>query len=121
MLGLPGETREMMLETAERIARLPVQGIKIHQLMVIKGTVLEKQYFSKGKLQVLELEEYAELVGEFLARLRSDQIIHRLMADSKFETGLVAPQWSADKRRSLSFIQSFLEKNNFYQGKFFKK
>ena len=120
MLGLPGETREMMLETAERIAQLPVQGIKIHQLMVIKGTVLEQGYFSAGKLKVLELEEYAELAGEFLTRLRTDQVIHRLMADSKFETGLVAPKWSADKRRSLSFIQNFLQKNNFYQGKSFK-
>ena len=83
--------------------------------------MLEKQYFSKRKLQVLELEEYAELVGEFLARLRPDQIIHRLMADSRFETGLVAPPWSADKRRSLSFIQNFLQKNNFYQGKNFEK
>ncbi len=121
MLGLPGETRAMMLQTAEQIARLPIQGIKIHQLMVVKGTVLEKQYFSAGKLAVLELEEYAELLGQFLIRLRPDQVIHRLMADSKFETGLIAPQWSADKRCSLSFIQNFLQKNNFYQGNFFRK
>jgi len=121
MLGLPGETHAMMMETAEKIAQLPVQGIKIHQLMVIRGTVLEKQYFSKRKLKVLELEEYAELVGEFLIRLRPDQIIHRLMADSRFETGLVAPEWSADKRSSLVFIQNYLDKNQLYQGKYFKK
>ncbi len=119
MLGLPGESREMMMETAESVANLSVQGIKIHQLMVIKGTALEKKLYSTGKLNVLSLDEYAELVGVFLSRLRPDQIIHRIMADSRVESGLVAPLWSADKRNSLQFIQNYLKENKIYQGKKF--
>ena len=108
MLGLPRETKAMMLHTAELIARLPVQGVKIHQLMVIKNTSLEKEWYATNKIHVLSLEEYAELVAEFISRLRPDQIIHRLMADSRIESGLIAPLWSADKRRSLQFIQDYL-------------
>ena len=119
MLGLPGESREMMLDTVEAVANLPVQGVKIHQLMVIKGTALEKKLYSTGKLKVLSLNEYAELVGEFLSRLRPDQIIHRIMADSRVKSGLVAPLWSADKRNSLQFIQNYLKENKIYQGRKF--
>lgn len=115
MLGLPGETQEMMLETAETVANLPVQGIKIHQLMVIKNTILEKQLFSENKIKSFSLDEYTELVGEFLSRLHPDQCIHRLMANSRIESGLVAPLWSADKRRSLQFIQDYLKENNIQQ------
>ena len=119
MLGLPGESREMMLDTAKAVAKLPVQGIKIHQLMVIKGTALEKRLYSTGKLNVLSVGEYGELVGKFLSRLRPDQIIHRIMADSRIEAGLVAPLWSADKRNSLQFIQNYLKENKIFQGKKF--
>ena len=117
MLGLPGETREMMLETAERVARLPVHGVKIHQLMIIKNTALESEWYLKNKIEVLSLEKYAELVGEFLSRLRPDQIIHRLMADSRIDSGLVAPLWSAEKRNSLQYIQNFLKLEKIIQGK----
>lgn len=116
MLGLPGESRETMLETAEIVAQLPVQGVKIHQLMVIKNTELEREWYANNKITVLSLEEYAELVGEFLFRLRPDQIIHRIMADCRIESGLVAPLWSANKRNSLQFIQNYLRKNKIFQG-----
>ena len=119
MLGLPGESRAMMLETANKIARLPVQGVKVHQLMIIKGTVLERNLYAKGKIKVFSLEEYAELFGEFLTRLRPDQILHRILADSRPESGLVAPMWSADKRRSLQFIQNYLKQNKISQGQNF--
>ncbi len=117
MLGLPGETREMMMETAKIVSQLPVQGVKIHQLMVIKNTVLEKEWYLNNKINVLSLDEYAELVGKFLSRLRPDQIIHRIMADSRIESGLVVPMWSADKRNSLQFIQNYLKENKIFQGK----
>lgn len=116
VLGLPGETREMMMKTAEIVARLPVQGVKIHQLMIIKNTLLESKWYLNNKIQALSLEEYAELVGEFISRLRPDQIIHRLMADSRIESGLVAPLWSANKRNSLQFIQNYLLENQITQG-----
>ena len=117
MLGLPGETREMMIKTADAIAALPVNGVKIHQLMIIKGTKLERELYQHGKINVLSIEEYAELLGSFLSHLRSDQIIHRIMADSRIESGLLAPLWSAEKRTSLQYLQNFLKANSFAQGK----
>ena len=104
MLGLPGETKEMMMETARVLADLPVEGIKLHQLMIIKHTPMEKMY-KNNKVSLLSLEEYADLVEEFLSLLRPDQHIHRLMADCTWENGLVAPDWAADKIRSLDYIQ----------------
>ncbi|MDW7682082.1 MAG: TIGR01212 family radical SAM protein, partial [bacterium] len=80
MLGLPNETRAMMLQTASALAVLPVHGVKLHQLMVINRTVLHKQWYSIGRLTVLELPQYAELLAEFISRLRPDQVIHRIMA-----------------------------------------
>ncbi len=82
MLGLPGETADMMMKTADHLSALPVSGVKIHQLMIIQGTVLE-QWYSEGNLQTLSIESYTELLCAFLKKLRPDQHIHRIMADSK--------------------------------------
>ncbi len=110
ILGFPGETREMIMESAKEIARLPVDGVKIHQLMVIKGTVMEKMYHN-GEVPVYEVEEYADVLEEFISYLRPDQVIHRLMADCTFENGLVAPVWSANKGPSYQVIQKRLGLN----------
>lgn len=107
IMGLPGESREMMLETARILADLPVEGIKLHQLMVIKGTVLEGQY-NRGEVSLFSLEEYTDLLEQCLEILRPDQVIHRLMADCTLENGLVAPMWSTDKMKSYGYIQKRL-------------
>jgi len=120
MLGLPGDTRESMLTTAEECAKLPVSGIKIHQLMVIRGTQLE-EWYNRGEIMPLELEEYAGLVSDFISLLRPDQYIHRIMADSKKEHGLIAPLWSAEKMKSIAFIQNYMDQNNIIQGGDYKE
>jgi len=107
IMGLPGEDKHMMLETARILSDLPVEGIKLHQLMVIKGTVIENLYH-RGELNLFSLEEYTDLLEECLAILRPDQVIHRLMADCTVANGLVAPMWSADKMRSYGYIQKRL-------------
>lgn len=119
MLGLPGDTPESMMNTAREIAQLPIHGIKVHQLMIIKDTRVE-EWFNQGKVKPLTLEEYAELVGEFISYLRPDQYIHRIMADSKVEFGLVAPDWSADKLKSVEFVRNYLIENEIFQGKNWK-
>lgn len=116
MLGLPGETKEMMMETARRLSSLPVTGVKIHQLMVIKGTMIQNWYVN-GELKVLTLEEYAELLCGFLTFLRPDQHIHRIMADSRTESGLIAPMWSEDKSASVNFLHGYMEKTGMVQGR----
>jgi radical SAM superfamily enzyme len=85
------------------LARLPVKGVKIHQLMIIKGTPLEKMYLS-GDIEEISIERYAALLRKFLSRLRPGQHIHRIAADSKPEAGLIAPLWSANKLESLKHI-----------------
>jgi radical SAM protein (TIGR01212 family) len=115
MLGLPGETPAMMAETASRIAALPVTGVKIHQLMIIKGTELE-QWYLEQRIDPLSIDAYAELLSTFLIHLRPDQHIHRLLADSKQRFGLIAPLWSESKDKSLAYLIDILEKNGIVQG-----
>jgi uncharacterized protein len=115
ILGLPPETDGMMFDTARELARLPVDGVKIHQLMVIRGTPLHAWY-EDGKLACLSLEKYAHLVSEFLSFLRPDQLIHRIIADSSIEKGLVAPLWSADKSNALRMIALHMAKTGIQQG-----
>jgi radical SAM protein (TIGR01212 family) len=120
MLGLPPETEQMMLATAREIARLPVTGIKIHQLMIIRGTLLH-QWYLKRKIECLTLQQYAKILSGFLSNLRSDQLIHRIVADSSIEKGLVAPLWSANKLKTLQFLKSYMDKEGTRQGEYWKK
>ncbi len=115
MLGLPPETEPMMLATAREIARLPVTGVKIHQLMVIRGTLLHAWY-AEGKVECLTLERYAQLVARFVSHMRPDQLIHRIVADSSIEKGLVAPLWSAEKLKALHYINTYMDKEGVSQG-----
>jgi hypothetical protein len=107
ILGLPGEDRGMMRATARLLASLPVTGVKIHQLMIVKGTALEREY-REGLISVLSLDEYAGHLGDFLACLRPDQLVHRIVAESSRETGLIAPAWSADKTAAIAYIHRAL-------------
>lgn len=115
MLGLPGETEADMLQTAETLAGMPVHGIKLHQLMIIRDTIMAKAYRA-GRAEVLSLEAYARICGEMLARLHPRQIIHRLMADCTPAQGLLAPGWSAEKTRALHFIHNYLREKQIRQG-----
>jgi uncharacterized protein len=115
MLGLPPETEQMMLTTACEIASLPLTGVKIHQLMIIRGTLMHTWYL-QGKVECLTLERYAGLLSKFLSYLRPDQLIHRILADSTVEKGLVAPLWSAEKLKALQFLNIFMDKEGTLQG-----
>jgi len=120
MLGLPGETVTHTNITASRLAALPVRGIKLHQLMVIRDTPLERLY--NGKVyRPLSLAAYSEMAGQFIARLHPDMHLHRLMADSTINNGLIAPAWSACKSESIQYIRAHLAANNLFQGSKFTK
>lgn len=115
ILGLPGDTPEMINDTARQLSEIPVQGIKLHQLMIICKTQVASWY-TEGKILPLTLEEYAPMVSEFISLLRPDQYIHRIMADSKVEHGLIAPLWSAEKAKSISYIKKYMRKHKIVQG-----
>ena len=117
ILGLPGETREDMLHTARFAAALPLDGIKIHLLHVLRGTPLETQY-RRGEFRLFEMEEFAELVCDFLELLPPDMVIQRLTGEAP-EEFLVAPKWCLDKKQVLAAIHSALETRDTYQGRLF--
>jgi radical SAM protein (TIGR01212 family) len=115
ILGLPGEDREMILETARFLARLPVQGVKIHLLYVVRGTPLARQY-EQGIFRCLERQEYADLVVDFLELLRGDIVVQRLTGDPG-RAALIAPVWAKEKRGNLTLIRKKLEERDTWQGK----
>jgi len=107
ILGLPGETREMALATARFIASLPVDGVKIHLLHVVRGSPLETLY-REGRITLLSQAEYVGLVCDFLSLLPRDTVIHRLTGEAPREI-LVAPLWALDKHGVLRSIRAGLE------------
>lgn len=119
ILGLPGETQEMMLETARFVAGLPIEGIKIHMLYIVKGTLLANLY-KKGEYQCLEREEYVEILVDFLELLPPDVVIQRLTGDP-VKAELVAPVWAGDKAGTLNLINDCLERRDTWQGKLWQK
>ncbi len=117
IVGLPYETYEMMLETAKYLSKLPIHGIKIHSLLVLKGTLLEKIY-EKEKFKLLTLDEYVKIVADILEILPPDLVIQRLTADG-YRDIFIAPEWAKNKLKVLNEIDKELKKRNSYQGKRF--
>jgi uncharacterized protein len=115
ILGLPGESRDMIIDTAKQLADLPLSGIKIHQLMIIRDTALSDCY-TAGTVACLTLEEYAPLLCDFLSYCRPDVHIHRLLANSTTNNGLVAPLWSADKSAAINYIAHYMDARAIVQG-----
>jgi radical SAM protein (TIGR01212 family) len=117
ILGLPGETRDDMLATADALAALPIDAVKIHNLHVVKDTPLEKMH-AAGEARMLERDEYVGLVCDFLERLPPRMVIHRLNGDAPPDY-LVAPLWCLDKPRLLQAIHDELARRSSWQGKHF--
>src|SRR2546425_7444645 len=118
ILGLPGETADDMRATADALAALPVQGIKIHNLHVVRDTPLERMYH-QGSVRMLEREEYVGVVCDFLERLPPTMVIHRLNGDAPPDY-LVAPLWCLDKPALLDAIHIELQRRDSWQGKRFR-
>ena len=116
ILGLPKETKHDMLKTMSYIGELPVQGIKLQLLHVLKGTDLGMLYEEKQFEEVLSFEEYIDLVISCLELLPEELVIHRITGDGPKKL-LLAPLWSADKKRVLNRIHSEMKSRNTWQGK----
>ena len=108
ILGLPGETTEMMVQTTRKAVEAGTDGVKFHLLHVLKGTDLEQDYLA-GKFRCLSLEEYAENLKACLDVLPEYIVVHRITGDGA-KRNLVAPEWSADKKRVLNFLNAFLRR-----------
>ena len=116
ILGLPGETRRDILQTARTISDLGIDGVKLHLLYVVKGTPLEALY-RQGDYRCLEQPAYIDLVCDFLERIPPEMVIQRLTGDPHPEE-LVAPQWALNKSETLQKINEALEIRDTWQGRF---
>lgn len=114
ILGLPGENLQDVLATISALNRLPISGIKLHLLHVLEGTALAGIY-REGAIEPLSLDTYTDWVCRCIAHLRPDIVIHRLTGDGPKDL-LLAPAWSADKRRVLNRIHQQLKALDWYQG-----
>jgi radical SAM protein (TIGR01212 family) len=114
ILGLPGESRDDMMQTAETIAAMPIHAVKIHNLHVVRDTPMEAMH-QAGTVRMLEFEEYIELVCDFLERLPPHVVIQRLNGDAPAKY-LVAPAWCLEKARILHAVQTELTRRNTWQG-----
>jgi len=117
ILGLPGESRRDMIETADFVAGIGIDSIKFHHLQVLKNTKLAELYIEK-KFNLLSQEEYIDILSQFIARLQPDVVISRLIGDSPEEL-LIAPEWPSSKSDFINKLNKFMEKNNLYQGKLY--
>lgn len=102
ILGLPGETKSDMLESVDYACKSGIDGIKLQLLHVLKGTDLAKDYENK-KFRVLTMDEYLDILKSCLDIIPKNIVIHRLTGDGA-KKDLIAPLWSADKKRVLNAV-----------------
>ena len=107
ILGLPGETEEMMLATTEAAVKAGTDGVKFHLLHVLQNTDLAKDY-AEGKFQCMTLEEYGAILKKCIDVLPEHIIIHRITGDGA-KKDLIAPLWSGDKKRVLNYLHKVLD------------
>lgn len=115
ILGLPGEDRGDMIETAKKLTDLKVDGVKIHLLHILKGSEMEKLY-RQGKIRLFEQDDYVRIVADFLENLSPEIIIQRLTGEGDRDSH-IAPEWALDKTDTINKIKEELKKRGSCQGR----
>jgi radical SAM protein (TIGR01212 family) len=115
ILGLPGESRDDMLATAQEAARLALNSIKIHNLYAVKNTRLAEEV-ERGEVELMDRTTYIEILIDFLELLPDAVVVERLMGDAPPEF-LVGPQWCRDKPAFYQALNDALQRRNTWQGK----
>lgn len=119
IMGLPGETRDMMLQSVKTVAGMRPECIKLHLLHILKGTRIAKQY-EAGEFRCLELEEYVNIIVDALELLPPETVVQRLTGDGGRDS-LIAPLWSLKKFVVLNEIDKEMVRRNTMQGAKFGK
>ena len=120
ILGLPGENREMILSHADNVSELPLTAIKLHQLQLVKGTVMARQYAENPEMfNMMTAAEYIELVIDFLERLNPEIAVERFVSQSP-EQLLLAPHWGLKNFEFVHKIEKRLEERDTWQGRQFR-
>jgi len=115
ILGLPGEGIADMHRTAEALAAVAIDGVKLHQLYVVRGTRMEGLY-RRGELRCLTQDEYVTAAVDVLERIPAQAVVQRLVGDPQ-PGELVAPEWSRDKAGTLKRLQAEMERRDTFQGR----
>lgn len=106
ILGLPGESEDMMIETTRQVVDAGTDGVKFHLLHVLKGTRLADMY-TRGEFECLSMQDYASILKKCIEILPPHVVVHRITGDGA-KRDLIAPLWSADKKKVLNYLNHYL-------------
>lgn len=117
IIGLPNETTEDILNSVKYLNSLPINGVKLQLLHVLKDTDLADYYLdSNNNFETLSMADYIYILGECIEHLRPDIVIHRMTGDGN-KSELISPLWSADKKNVLNNINKYFKENDITQGR----
>lgn len=116
--GLPNESKEMMIDNAKKLSKLPIDALKIHMLHIVEHTKMAQDY-KKQPWDLLSLEQYVEIVAEQLRYLPDNIVMQRLTGDA-FKEDLIVPQWTLNKTNVLNSIDKYMAANDFIQGELYE-
>ena len=114
MIGLPGETIDNLANTINFVNKHSIDGIKIHNVYVVKNTVLADLYY-KGLYNPMNFEEYLDYLVYAITHIRPDIVVHRISGDAPKDL-LIAPEWNAHKKWVLNGLDRVLTEKNLWQG-----
>ena len=121
ILGLPGETREEILQHATRISSLPLETLKLHQLQLIRNTRMAKGYESNpDDFHLYDVDEYVELVVDFVERIRPQLVVERFVSQSPKEL-LIAPDWGLKNYEFVSKVDRRFAERQTWQGRLYQE
>ena len=120
ILGLPGETREVIMQQAALLSQLPLTTLKMHQLQLIRGTRMAQEYVEcPNDFSLFSLDEYIETVVDYVERLRPDIVLERFASQSPKEL-LIAPDWGIKNHEIVEKVKRLMRERDTWQGKFYK-
>lgn len=119
ILGLPGESREDMLHHAGEVSKLPIDFLKLHQLQIVKGSAFAGQYnATPEKFQLYRVEDYIELVVDFIERINPQIILERFVSQAPHDL-LIAPRWGLKNFEFVAKVEKRMKERDTWQGKLF--
>ncbi len=121
IIGLPGESDKSIVKQAEKISELPLNTLKLHQLQLVKGTEMAREYTEHPeRFHLYEVNEYVELVIDYIERLRPDIILERFVSQSPKEL-LIAPDWGLKNYEFTEKVKRRMKERDTWQGKYYKR
>lgn len=120
ILGLPGEEKEMLIEQAGVLSKLPLTTLKLHQLQLIKGTRMAAEYEkTPADFHLYTADEYIDLVIDYIEHLRPDMVLERFVSQSPKEL-LIAPDWGLKNYEFTDKVKKRMKEREAWQGKYYK-